>query len=97
MSELKNDKIINDSESVNGVICHRFGCLNTAIKKINVSAGTFGIITLKLCNKCFEFFKENQYDIKPEANPKKNDLLINSLQGSNQQPRLPMEMTEFAE
>jgi hypothetical protein len=40
-------------------LCYRFGCSNKSSEKIKVSAGTFGTITLKLCNKCLDFFQDS--------------------------------------
>lgn len=37
--------------------CYRFGCSNKSSQKIEVSAGTYGAITLNLCNKCVDFFQ----------------------------------------
>ncbi|WP_415311983.1 hypothetical protein [Candidatus Nitrosocosmicus sp. FF01] len=38
--------------------CDRFGCYNLPSEKFNVSAGTFGTITLNLCSKCVKVFQE---------------------------------------
>ena len=44
------------SKEINKEICNCFGCSNNATEKINVSAGTFGTISLDLCNNCVRKF-----------------------------------------
>jgi len=46
------------SNQINKEICNAFGCYKNATEKINVSAGTFGTISLNLCNNCIGLFKE---------------------------------------
>jgi hypothetical protein len=41
-------------------ICNAFGCSNSATEKINVSAGTFGTISLDLCNNCVAKFVQRK-------------------------------------
>lgn len=45
-------------KEINKEICNAFGCSKNATKKINVSAGTFGKISLNLCNNCVNLFKK---------------------------------------
>ncbi len=49
------DKKISTS---NKNICSAFGCSKNATEKVSVSAGTFGKISLNLCNDCINFFKK---------------------------------------
>jgi hypothetical protein len=44
------------SNQINKEICNAFGCSKNATEKINVSAGTFGIISLDLCSDCVSNF-----------------------------------------
>jgi hypothetical protein len=46
------------SQANNKNICNAFGCSSNATQKISVSAGTFGTISLNLCNNCIGLFKE---------------------------------------
>lgn len=41
-------------------VCYAFGCSNKPSEKINISAGAFGTITLKLCPKCVDLFQSNE-------------------------------------
>jgi hypothetical protein len=59
MSTLSSTEINKNNNKPHDNTCHRFGCSNRPSEKINVSAGTFGIITLKLCNKCVDLFKNS--------------------------------------
>ncbi len=59
MSTLSSTVSNNNTEQGYDNMCYRFGCSNRPSEKINVSAGTFGTITLKLCSKCVDFFKNN--------------------------------------
>ncbi len=42
--------------------CDGFGCSEIATEKVNVSAGTFGIITLSLCSVCKNKFSREMKD-----------------------------------
>jgi hypothetical protein len=49
-------------------ICNVFGCSNSAEKEIDVNAGKFGIISLNVCSKCIDIFKnENTTTTKVES------------------------------
>ena len=37
--------------------CNAFGCFNPASETIEVSAGKFGIISLKVCSLCLKKFQ----------------------------------------
>jgi hypothetical protein len=57
--------INNTEKSSNKDICNAFGCSNHAEKEVNVNAGRFGIISLNVCSKCVDIFKnENVSDYK---------------------------------
>jgi hypothetical protein len=57
MSADSTPRTINRKISThNKNICNAFGCCKNATEKINVSAGTFGIISLDLCNDCVRKF-----------------------------------------
>jgi hypothetical protein len=43
-------------------ICNKIECKNLATDEVKLSAGSFGIITLRVCKKCKSIFKENQND-----------------------------------
>jgi hypothetical protein len=48
------------SNQINKEICNAFGCSKNATEKISVSAGTFGTISLDLCNNCVKKFQNKQ-------------------------------------
>lgn len=39
--------------------CNKLECKNLATDEIKISAGRFGIITLRVCKDCISIFKEN--------------------------------------
>ena len=41
-------------------VCNGFGCSNKAIRKVNINAGTFGLISLNLCSKCIRLFTNQE-------------------------------------
>jgi len=47
---------IKDTEINKVVYCNAFNCSKNATKKINVSVGSFGAISLDLCNNCVRKF-----------------------------------------
>jgi hypothetical protein len=48
------------TKEINKDICNAFGCTKNATEKINVSAGSFGTISLNLCKNCVTLFKERR-------------------------------------
>jgi hypothetical protein len=38
--------------------CEAFGCSAIATKKINLSAGSYGNLTIKVCDKCIQLFQK---------------------------------------
>ena len=40
----------------NNIICYALDCDKTATENIDLSAGNFGIITLKVCKECSKLF-----------------------------------------
>jgi hypothetical protein len=48
------------SQQINKAVCNAFGCSEKATKKIEVSAGTFGKITLHVCRDCIGKFQNRQ-------------------------------------
>jgi hypothetical protein len=40
-------------------ICNKIECKNSATETVKLSAGSFGIITLRVCKECISIFKEN--------------------------------------
>jgi hypothetical protein len=44
-------------KDTNNHICEAFGCYEESTKKIKVSAGKLGTITLSICDKCLYKFK----------------------------------------
>ena len=59
MSTLASTENKLDNNQYRHSICYAFGCQNKSTEKIKICAGTFGTITLKLCNKCVNLFKNN--------------------------------------
>jgi hypothetical protein len=57
--------INQDNRLSHDKFCYAFGCSNEASEKINVSAGTFGTITLNLCTKCVKIFQERNVSSSP--------------------------------
>jgi hypothetical protein len=51
------------SQDLDNCICEAIDCKEKAIKTVKVNAGTFGQITLFLCTKCIDKFK-NQTHVK---------------------------------
>ena len=47
------------NEEVDKNICNKIECKNLATDEVKLSAGSFGIITLRVCKECISFFKEN--------------------------------------
>ena len=47
------------NEEVDKNICNKIECKNLATDEVKLSAGSFGIITLRVCKKCISIFKEN--------------------------------------
>ena len=45
-------------EDVYKDICNRFDCNNLATDEIKLSAGNFGIITIRVCKGCIDIFKK---------------------------------------
>ncbi|VFJ12605.1 hypothetical protein [Candidatus Nitrosocosmicus franklandus] len=56
---MSSTRLNQDFRQDHDKLCYAFGCDNEHSEKINVSAGTFGTITLKLCNKCVNLFKDS--------------------------------------
>lgn len=56
----------NKSDSIlgNDTICDALECHKTATENINLSAGKFGIIDLKVCKECSKLFIQSQENIK---------------------------------
>jgi hypothetical protein len=46
----------SETASENDVICNALECYETATEDIRISAGYFGIKTLKVCKKCSKMF-----------------------------------------
>lgn len=42
------------------ICCYRYGCFNKSTEKIEVNAGSFGNISLKLCPQCVTKFKPQE-------------------------------------
>ena len=47
------------NEDIYKDICNKIECKNLATDEVKLSAGSFGIITLKVCKECISIFKEN--------------------------------------
>lgn len=40
-------------------ICNKFECKNLATDEVKLSAGSYGIITLRVCKECINIFIKN--------------------------------------
>lgn len=54
---LANDYTTNN----NKVICEAINCYREATEKIDIKAGSFGLITLNLCKRCIKRFQKSRY------------------------------------
>jgi hypothetical protein len=53
---IKDNNIIEKSVYKDGC-CNAFGCINRSTETIDVSAGKYGIISLKVCSICIKKFQ----------------------------------------
>ena len=57
MLETNTTSSINNREtSSNKDICSGFGCIDQATRKVDIPAGTFGLISLNICDNCVKKF-----------------------------------------
>ena len=47
------------NEDIYKDICNKVECINLATDEVKLSAGSFGIITLRVCKECISIFKGN--------------------------------------
>ena len=76
MSNTSPTTTFNDNKLDNKDICNAFGCSKSATKKVNVSAGTFGTISLMLCSMCVKKFDRSDEKMK-NANPRQSLQMAN--------------------
>lgn len=63
MSDGHNFTIVNKPiKEVYKDTCNKLECKNLATDEVKISAGSFGIITLRVCRGCIGIFKENKND-----------------------------------
>jgi len=59
VSDIHNFTTLNKpQEEVYNERCNRFDCNNLATDEIKLRAGSFGIITLRVCKGCIDIFKK---------------------------------------
>ncbi len=76
MSNTSPTTIINDNKPNNKETCNAFGCSKGATEKIDVSAGTFGTISLSLCSLCIKKFNCENEEMR-NGSSKKSLQIIN--------------------
>ncbi len=47
------------NEDIYKDICNKIECKNLATDEVKLSAGSYGIITLRFCKECKSIFKDN--------------------------------------
>ena len=52
-----NSKILSLNLKDKDIVCEATGCYEKATKKVKVSAGKFGEISILVCKKCIHKFK----------------------------------------
>jgi hypothetical protein len=70
ITKMENLEIASDNEIINQCPCDGLNCFNLAKKTIEVTAGTYGKISLQLCEKCMSKFSEKKTEKNMNINPK---------------------------